>query len=411
MERGHPSYLEILRLRPSFSEEDAHRAFREAAKTAHPDRGGDPKAFIELQQAYERALASLAHQIPPQIGAEARRKPSRAAANINLLLLRYPRPVQNSSLLFGVLEGVAAAALIAFTIWWLLQPKTSSREAQPVAADEQRLERRTEISMAESRRLQADNSPPRTEPAAARNLVQHDAAQPEQNEVARTPPPAAELNFELDIEEELPSDAFDSSDSAASLGDYLAKPGAFASDTASGDLLDALDSLESGATHAEVDNNNLLSAWVSVPGRDKGANSSVVVPPAPTYRSGVNRPPANLQSTEGLGFRIGPHRAWQYDDRGLSRYSSTFTRRTLIPEPRSGGDRAFDALFPWRGRMSLSPSGELWQSRMIDRLGTFSRFRNRTAKPSGSDSLNSYGPGYWDSLGTGTATGFDEADW
>lgn len=50
-----PEFLAILSLRPPVSEEDVKQAYLEKAKTAHPDRGGNPQAFIRLQQAYEQA--------------------------------------------------------------------------------------------------------------------------------------------------------------------------------------------------------------------------------------------------------------------------------------------------------------------------------------------------------------------
>ncbi|MCB0992203.1 MAG: DnaJ domain-containing protein [Acidimicrobiales bacterium] len=39
---------------------DVNAAFRRAAKTHHPDAGGDAEKFVELRWAYERALAAAA---------------------------------------------------------------------------------------------------------------------------------------------------------------------------------------------------------------------------------------------------------------------------------------------------------------------------------------------------------------
>jgi hypothetical protein len=44
-----------LGLLPPYTLEDIHAAYREKAKTAHPDRGGTPAEFEALHEAYERA--------------------------------------------------------------------------------------------------------------------------------------------------------------------------------------------------------------------------------------------------------------------------------------------------------------------------------------------------------------------
>jgi hypothetical protein len=49
----------ILGLLPPYTREDVHAAYREKAKTAHPDRGGSVSAFKELHDAYEHAQEYL----------------------------------------------------------------------------------------------------------------------------------------------------------------------------------------------------------------------------------------------------------------------------------------------------------------------------------------------------------------
>lgn len=51
------SDLAELGLEPPCSSADIRQAYRRKARTAHPDRGGDQRAFIRLQDAYRRALA------------------------------------------------------------------------------------------------------------------------------------------------------------------------------------------------------------------------------------------------------------------------------------------------------------------------------------------------------------------
>lgn len=51
-----------LELLPPYSEQDVKRAYREQAKHAHPDAGGSPEDFVELHDAYERALDLVTFQ-------------------------------------------------------------------------------------------------------------------------------------------------------------------------------------------------------------------------------------------------------------------------------------------------------------------------------------------------------------
>ncbi len=52
---NHPECLVILGLLPPVTAEDVKQAYLAKAMAAHPDRGGDPAAFIRLQKAYEEA--------------------------------------------------------------------------------------------------------------------------------------------------------------------------------------------------------------------------------------------------------------------------------------------------------------------------------------------------------------------
>ena len=54
-ERTHPECLSILGLLPPVTLEDVKQAYLAKARTAHPDRGGDPAAFMRLQKAFEDA--------------------------------------------------------------------------------------------------------------------------------------------------------------------------------------------------------------------------------------------------------------------------------------------------------------------------------------------------------------------
>jgi hypothetical protein len=49
-----PDFMVTLGLLPPYTVADVHRAYREKAKAAHPDAGGDPIEFERLHEAYER---------------------------------------------------------------------------------------------------------------------------------------------------------------------------------------------------------------------------------------------------------------------------------------------------------------------------------------------------------------------
>lgn len=57
---GDAPALNALGLAPTATLEEVERAYRELAKQAHPDRGGDVEQFKRLQAAYERAKRQAA---------------------------------------------------------------------------------------------------------------------------------------------------------------------------------------------------------------------------------------------------------------------------------------------------------------------------------------------------------------
>ena len=50
-----PAFMVTLGLLPPYTREDVQAAYREKAKTAHPDHGGSASEFEKLHEAYERA--------------------------------------------------------------------------------------------------------------------------------------------------------------------------------------------------------------------------------------------------------------------------------------------------------------------------------------------------------------------
>jgi hypothetical protein len=52
---GRPACLVMLGLLPPVTLEDVNQAYKAKAMQMHPDRGGDPKSFIALKQAFEDA--------------------------------------------------------------------------------------------------------------------------------------------------------------------------------------------------------------------------------------------------------------------------------------------------------------------------------------------------------------------
>ena len=58
--RPTPHDLKLLGVTSTATLADLNRAFRARARTLHPDRGGDPHAFQELNNAHQRLKEALA---------------------------------------------------------------------------------------------------------------------------------------------------------------------------------------------------------------------------------------------------------------------------------------------------------------------------------------------------------------
>ena len=56
LEVDRPSYMTVLGLLPPYELEDIKAAYRDKAKAAHPDHGGDPAEFMRLKEAYDQAV-------------------------------------------------------------------------------------------------------------------------------------------------------------------------------------------------------------------------------------------------------------------------------------------------------------------------------------------------------------------
>jgi hypothetical protein len=54
-----PEFMATLGLAPPYAIEDVHQAYREKAKTTHPDRGGSAAAFNAVHDAFQQAQAYL----------------------------------------------------------------------------------------------------------------------------------------------------------------------------------------------------------------------------------------------------------------------------------------------------------------------------------------------------------------
>lgn len=55
----------VLGLEPSAGEAEVKKAYRERAKTAHPDAGGSDEAMTSLNEAYEAALKFIERRVNP----------------------------------------------------------------------------------------------------------------------------------------------------------------------------------------------------------------------------------------------------------------------------------------------------------------------------------------------------------
>ena len=56
LEIDRPSYMTVLGLLPPYELEDIKAAYRDKAKLAHPDHGGDPAEFMRIKEAYDQAV-------------------------------------------------------------------------------------------------------------------------------------------------------------------------------------------------------------------------------------------------------------------------------------------------------------------------------------------------------------------
>lgn len=61
--RPNPRDLKLLGVTSTASLADLNRAFRARARTLHPDRGGDPRDFQELNSAHKRLTEALARPV------------------------------------------------------------------------------------------------------------------------------------------------------------------------------------------------------------------------------------------------------------------------------------------------------------------------------------------------------------
>lgn len=116
------SYLTILGLQVPYTEDAVRQAFREAAKTAHPDGGGTQERFVELQRAYEKALQHVHDKPGPRKPTSRKAESGRSHPAAVFIRLRYPKAADRRRVVSGVLEAVAASLFAVCAIWWLLRP-------------------------------------------------------------------------------------------------------------------------------------------------------------------------------------------------------------------------------------------------------------------------------------------------
>jgi len=134
----HPA-LKLLGLQPPYTAQEAEQAFREAAKAAHPDHGGDPRAFVELQTAYEQALALLEErrqrstpQPSPAIPLPRRRaaRLETGSRTLSFVYLGF-----RAALVVGLFTGLIAGALSL----WHQKTNTATRVDHRAAQNIERL--------------------------------------------------------------------------------------------------------------------------------------------------------------------------------------------------------------------------------------------------------------------------------
>ena len=63
MTRPSPHDLKLLGVTSTATLADLNRAFRTRARTLHPDRGGDPRDFQELNNAHKRLKEALVRPV------------------------------------------------------------------------------------------------------------------------------------------------------------------------------------------------------------------------------------------------------------------------------------------------------------------------------------------------------------
>lgn len=55
-QKTEPTWCKVLGLKQSATKDEIKKKYRELAKKHHPDAGGDPKKFTQIQSAYEEAI-------------------------------------------------------------------------------------------------------------------------------------------------------------------------------------------------------------------------------------------------------------------------------------------------------------------------------------------------------------------
>lgn len=63
---GRPEFMAALDLLPPYTLEDVRKAYQAKARVAHPDAGGDASAFVEIAEAYQRAVEYVEYRASPR---------------------------------------------------------------------------------------------------------------------------------------------------------------------------------------------------------------------------------------------------------------------------------------------------------------------------------------------------------